>query len=149
MTSFKYHVFIASNVRQYRMIAYKLAAQTHILEIGCGSGKTTLVLARLANKVLAIDKSSRELEKARFRLRNFNNVKFVNIDAFNVRKVLKYVRSFLNNRVDVMFLDIGGSEDPSKVLSLAWKYLHAVSPKMLVIKNRHLCDFVKFSIALT
>jgi malonyl-CoA O-methyltransferase len=50
-----------------------------ILEIGCGTGKNTQLLARIGGKVLAIDFSERMLEQARARVTS-DNVRFVPAD---------------------------------------------------------------------
>ena len=40
----------------------------------------------------------------------------------------------------MVMVDIGGVEDPGKVLDLARRYIKVLGPKVLVIKNKLLYD---------
>ena len=51
-----------------------------IIEIGCGTGKNTVLLSEVADQVLAIDFSKGMLEKARTKMREKNNVEFESAD---------------------------------------------------------------------
>lgn len=48
----------------------------NIIEIGCGTGKNTVLLSEVAVQVLAIDFSEGMIEKARIKMRDKKNVKF-------------------------------------------------------------------------
>ena len=48
----------------------------NIIEIGCGTGKNTVLLCEVAAQVLAIDFSEGMLEKARIKMKDKKNVKF-------------------------------------------------------------------------
>ncbi|RKP54361.1 class I SAM-dependent methyltransferase [Cohnella endophytica] len=55
---------------------------SHVLEVGCGTGRTACYLARLGYDVTAVDRNPLMLEKARNRaLRTESNVRFVYGDA--------------------------------------------------------------------
>ena len=51
-----------------------------IIEIGCGTGKNTLLLSRIGHRVQAIDFSEHMLQQAREKLRQVNNVVFLLAD---------------------------------------------------------------------
>ena len=46
-----------------------------VIEIGCGTGKNTIILSKVATKVLGIDFSEGMLEKARIKLMDKKNIK--------------------------------------------------------------------------
>lgn len=56
----------------------------NILEIACGTGNWTTVLARRAKQVTATDSSESMLKIARDKLSDFNNVTFVRSDAYRL-----------------------------------------------------------------
>ena len=43
-------------------------------------------------------------------------------------------------------VDVGGVEDPGKVLTLTWRYMHILKPKLIIIKNRLLNRFLSFCV---
>ena len=136
-------IIVTKNVKEYREAARKyVSPDDNVIEIGCASGGTTRIISKIARKVLAIDKSESELERAKERLSNSRNIIFKCMDAFNVREILEIVRTELNGKVDIVMIDIGGVEDPAKVLSLARKYLIVFKPKLIIIKNKLLLDFI-------
>ncbi|MFX1453235.1 MAG: class I SAM-dependent methyltransferase, partial [Promethearchaeota archaeon] len=47
-----------------------------IIEIGCGTGKNTILLSKVATHVLSIDFSKGMLEKAKIKMRDKKNVEF-------------------------------------------------------------------------
>lgn len=61
----------------------KVRAEDSILDIGCGTGRLTLELARLAHndKVVGIDPSAEMLDKAREKTLSMSNVSLINIPA--------------------------------------------------------------------
>ncbi|GEM_PF-1722160 len=136
-------IVITKNVKEYREAAKMLLSTSdHVIEIGCGSGRTTKIIANRARKVLAIDKSREEIRKAEERLAEEKNVILLNEDAFNIRKILSIVRKELGRRVDVVMIDIGGIEDPAKVVDLARRYMAVFKPRLLIVKNIPLAEFI-------
>ncbi|KKN64394.1 hypothetical protein LCGC14_0491940 [marine sediment metagenome] len=51
-----------------------------IIEIGCGTGKNTVLLSKVASQVQAIDFSEGMLERAKNKLRDKNNIRFFSAD---------------------------------------------------------------------
>jgi SAM-dependent methyltransferase len=70
-----------------------------VLDVGCGSGRLTFALSPYARKVVGIDISDSEIEKAKsiMRAKGVDNVEFHVADA----EVIEY-RGFLGTRVDVV-----------------------------------------------
>ncbi len=128
-------IYLTRDVKEYRKIAKKLVSKDDIvLEVGCGFGKTSSLLSRIAKKVIGIDKSEEVIENARKLERN--NLKFYLIDANEVRKLLK-----LREKFSVILLDISGSARPWEVLRLSLKLIKVFKPKALIIKNWKLKRF--------
>jgi len=140
-------IIIVDDVKGYREVAKRrICSKDNVVEFGCGSGKTTKLLAKISSKVLALDKSSSEIFKARERLHGYLNVYIKQIDVWDVRSVKNAILSYLNGRVDILMVDVGGVEDPGKVLTLTWRYMHILKPKLIIIKNRLLNRFLSFCV---
>ncbi|MEW5924920.1 MAG: class I SAM-dependent methyltransferase [Candidatus Zixiibacteriota bacterium] len=58
-----------------------------VLEIACGTGNWTLVLAKRAESVLGLDISRAVLEIAETKLAGYNNVRLMQGDAYNLRNI--------------------------------------------------------------
>ena len=83
-------IFLQSNplacAKLYQAIKEEAAAcpgAGDILDMYCGSGGITLQLARVSNKIVAVDNSCRNIEDARenAKLNNINNIEFICEDA--------------------------------------------------------------------
>jgi malonyl-CoA O-methyltransferase len=62
------HLVIRKLIQQFK--------NKKIIEIGCGTGKNTVLLSEVAAQVLAIDFSEGMIEKARIKMRDKKNVEF-------------------------------------------------------------------------
>ncbi len=62
------HLVVTKLIQQFK--------NKKIIEIGCGTGKNTVLLSEVADQVLAIDFSKGMLEKARTKMREKKNVEF-------------------------------------------------------------------------
>ena len=143
-------IVLARDVSEYRRVVPLLVSRRdRVLEIGCGAGGTTRVIAKYAGKVLAIDKSEKELEKAKKLMEEFPNLRVELADAWDLRRVLELVARYLGDKVDAVFIDIGGSERPHRVLDLARRYSSALRPPVMVIKNYKLVGFVESVVLAT
>ena len=128
-------IYLAKDVKEYRKIAKELVSKEDIvLEVGCGFGKTSFLLSKIAKKVVGIDKSKEAIENAK----KFeeNNLKFYLMDANEVRKLLR-----LREKFSVILLDISGSARPWEVLRLSLKLIKVFEPRVLIIKNWKLRSF--------
>ncbi|RLF15072.1 MAG: hypothetical protein DRJ97_04975 [Thermoprotei archaeon] len=136
-------VVLTRNVGEYRRAARRLLEPGgRVLEVGCGFGRTVEVLAKSGYVVLGVDKSPEAVEEAKRRLGELKGAYVEVADGFDVRSVLDLVKRYLGE-ADLVMIDVGGVEDPGRVLSLARTYLKALKPRILVVKNRLLYGFVE------
>ncbi|RLG58876.1 hypothetical protein DRN86_05090 [Candidatus Geothermarchaeota archaeon] len=128
-------IYLTRDVKEYRKIAKELVSKDDIvLEVGCGFGKTSFLLSKIAKRVVGIDKSKEAIENAK-KLEG-NNLKFYLMDANEVRKLLR-----LREKFSVILLDISGSARPWEVLRLSLKLIKVFEPRVLIIKNWKLKRF--------
>jgi len=136
-------IIVVRNVKEYRKAVYELLGKEgHILEVGCSFGKTLEKMAKKGYKILGIDKSTNAIKEAKARLAKIKNARAELIDAFDVKTVMRAIKEHLDGKVDLVMIDIGGVEDPGKVLNLARRYIKALKPKSMIIKNKLLYDFI-------
>ena len=120
-----------------------------VLEIGCHVGVTTALVAKLAKFAYGIDSSKYSIDMAKKRYlegKLSKNLLFFCADAFDQRLVLKHLKS-TNARVhvDVILIDISGNREPGLVLQLLESYDRIFSPRLFIIKNFKLHNFVRLS----
>lgn len=130
-------LYLCARIGAFRRLARDLPQPTDtVVELGAAEGHTTLHLARRAQRVIAVEKTTQPLDRARARCGKLHNITWLQTDAFEPGEVLKLVP-----RADLVFIDIGGSTWPSLVLRLAAIYRHMLRPRALVVRNVELNDF--------
>jgi demethylmenaquinone methyltransferase/2-methoxy-6-polyprenyl-1,4-benzoquinol methylase len=87
-----------------------------VLEIACGTGNWTEVLARRADSVIAVDSSSTALEIAARKFRHLNNVTFKKADAYRLDDI--------SGSFDVAFSSDWWSHMPVSSINSFLKNLH-------------------------
>lgn len=133
-----FEVHVCAQVGTYRRFA-----RTHVVpgdtvvELGAAEGHTTMRLAGRARRVIAVEKSAANVALASERCARFGNITFVNADAFDAGRVLAQTEG-----AEVIFVDIGGSTWPGICLHLASTYRYLFRPRLMVIRNVELNDFV-------
>ena len=131
-------VRVCARVAAYRALARTLPESGDtVVELGAAEGHTTGFLARRAERVIAVEKSAACLEIARDRCARRSNITWVNADAFELGEIQAHT-----SRADLVFLDIGGSSWAWLALKLAGMYRQMFQPRVMVIRNVGLNDFV-------
>lgn len=129
---------LCARVGTYRDYARKLARSTDtVIELGAAEGHTTVHLARRVARVIAVEKTTQSLERGRERCADFDNILWLQCDAFETGEVAQVAP-----QADLVFIDVGGSTWPSIALRLAAIYRHMFRPRAIVIRNVELNDFV-------
>ncbi|NSW54525.1 MAG: methyltransferase domain-containing protein [Armatimonadetes bacterium] len=127
-----------ARVATYRQLARELPEPGDtVIEIGSAEGHTTHCLARRAGRVIAVEKSAACLDIARERCARHGNITWVHADAFDLGDVQSHT-----GRADLVFIDIGGSSWAWLALKLAGMYRQMFQPRVMVIRNVGLNDFV-------
>lgn len=70
-------------------IVGRIVADKHVLEIACGTGNWTQVLAKRAKSVVALDQSTTALKIAERKMANLDNVKLMLADAYRLDGVVE------------------------------------------------------------
>mmetsp|Transcript_29006 Transcript_29006/g.95409 ORF Transcript_29006/g.95409 Transcript_29006/m.95409 type:complete len:239 (+) Transcript_29006:72-788(+) len=120
-------IVVAENFSEYRRsIETVVAATDRVLEVGCGRGVTTALIARRCGHVLGVDLSAKVIAMARSR---FPRLDFLEADASDV-SALRARGPF-----DKIFVDVNGSRELQMLLPLLEALDAALAPEALVVKN--------------
>ena len=143
-------IVIAKKESSYRKaVIDSINEQDCVLEIGCHVGVTTALVAKIAKLSYGIDSSEYSINMAKKRHLNGKkptNLLFFCVDAFDQRSVLKHLTGTdASVHVDVILIDISGNREPSLVLRLLESYDRIFSPRLFIIKNFKLHNFVELS----
>ena len=145
-------IVVAKEEAAYRRAVVENVKKTdNVLEIGFHVGVTTDIIAKHANSSFGVDSSEFSITEAKNRFGDVENVKFLCADASDKRAVSKYVKEHqlggLNvggaSTFDVVFIDVSGNRSPGYVLDLLEGYDRIFRPRMFVIKNFKLQNFVQ------
>ncbi|HIJ15413.1 MAG TPA: class I SAM-dependent methyltransferase [Methanosphaera sp.] len=117
----------------------------NVVEIGCHIGTSTKIISRLNQDgtVYAFDNSP-ESSKAMNNLGiEYNNIKFYNADVRNEDVLYDFVEN--SEDIDVLCVDMGGGYHPDTVFKVFFIWSSLLKPRVSLIRNRGLIDFVKSS----
>jgi len=132
---------ITRGVAEYRRtIPQYVDAGDIVLEVGCGTGKTTEILSRHAAKVVGIDPGE-AIEKAR---NTYPGIQFERIDGFDIGAILS-----LGLRFTKVYIDISGNRDILDVVKITTKHAAALKPEVIVVKSSNLKRYVSRCVVWT
>ena len=124
---------VTENFAEYRhCIEHCVAAGDTVIEVGCGRGVTTDLLAARASRAVGIDASAKVIEMARSR---FPHIPFETAAAEDISRI-RALGDF-----SVLFLDINGARELATVVPLLERYESALGPhglRLIVVKNTRL-----------
>lgn len=139
-------IHLSYDRRQYQEDMIKnIRTFDNVVEIGCHIGTSTKIISRLNQDgiVYAFDNSP-ESSKAMNNLGiEYSNVKFHNADVRNE----EVLRDFVENceAIDVLCVDMGGGYHPDTVFKVFFIWSSLLKPRVSLIRNRGLIDFVNSS----
>lgn len=123
-------IIVTQNVGEYRAtVPVYINKRDVVLEIGCGAGKTTRILAKHCKEVVGIDKGG-SLLKAK---EKYPWLQFEQIDGFDIPGIRELGKDF--NKI---YIDISGNRDVGTVIPLIQKHEAVFKPELIVIKNSKL-----------
>ena len=124
---------VTENFAEYRhCIEHCVAAEDTVIEMGCGRGVTTDLLARRCSRAVGVDASAKVIEMARSR---FPHVTFATGAAEDI-SAIRALGDF-----SVLFLDINGSRELATLVPLLERYESALGPhglRLIVVKSTRL-----------
>ena len=124
---------VTENFAEYRhCIEHCVAAEDTVVEMGCGRGVTTDLLAARASRAVGIDASAKVIEMARSR---FPHVAFATGAAEDISGIRAH------GKFSVLFLDINGSRELATLVPLLERYESALGPhglRLIVVKSTRL-----------
>ena len=124
---------VTENFAEYRhCIEHCVAAEDTVVEMGCGRGVTTDLLARRCSRAVGIDASAKVIEMARSR---FPHVTF----ATGAAEDISGIRAL--GDFSVLFLDINGSRELATLVPLLERYESALGShglRLIVVKSTRL-----------
>ncbi len=117
----------------------------NVVELGCHIGTSTRIISRLAQDgtVYAFDNSP-ESKKAMNNLgREYSNIEFYKEDVRKEEVLYNLVKHC--DKIDVLCIDLGGGYHPDTVFKVYFIWSSILKPKVTLIRNRGLIDFIESS----
>jgi fibrillarin-like rRNA methylase len=131
--------YLVFDVGRYRRLAEEVVRDGDVVvEVGAAAGDTTVRLAERAELVLAFEKSEEMYRRLVDRVSSLDNVVPLHEDGFRLGEVLRRT-----DRVDAVFIDVGGGAQPRLALALWEAYYVRFRPRVMVVRNRRLCRLVR------
>lgn len=116
-----------------------------VVELGCHIGNTSEIIAKKVKngKLIALDNSPEAITKMNELSKKYNNLEFISGDV-RLHDILKEVAKKIK-KCDVLSVDLGGGYHPDTTFKVYFIWASVLKPKITLIRNRGLIDFVKSS----
>ena len=142
------NINVAKDETDYRRAIHKNLMETDkVLELGCHVGVTTDQIATKVALSVGVDSSSYSISEAKRRFGHVENLHFLCLDACDKSEVLNSMKNIFPDdefiKFDVICIDVSGNRQPGFVLDLLEGYDRIYSPRIFIIKNFKLQNFVK------
>lgn len=117
----------------------------NVVEIGCHVGTSTKIISRLTEDgtVYAFDNSPESVEAMNNLGIEYRNIIFFNADVRNEEVLYDFVKN--HEKIDVLCVDLGGGYHPDTVFKVFFIWSSVLKPRVTLIRNRGLIDFVNSS----
>ncbi|MBR0472163.1 MAG: class I SAM-dependent methyltransferase [Methanosphaera sp.] len=119
----------------------------NVVEIGCHIGVSTKIISRLNQDgtVYAFDNSPESSEAMKNLGIEYNNIIFTQADVRD-ENVLYDLMNRCEN-IDVLCVDLGGGYHPDTVFKVFFIWSSVLKPRVTLIRNRGLIDFINSSVS--
>ena len=139
---------VAKDEADYRRAIHKNLLETDkVLELGCHVGVTTEQIAAKVALTVGVDSSLYSISEAKRRFGDTENLHFLCFDACDKSELLNSMKKIFPDdefvKFDVICIDVSGNRQPGFVLDLLEGYDRIYSPRIFIIKNFKLQNFVK------
>ena len=139
-------IHLSYNRQQYQQdMIENINLLDNVVELGCHIGTSTKIISRLNQDgtVYAFDNSP-ESEDAMNNLGlDYRNVEFFKADVRKEEVLYDFYKK--NDKIDVLCVDLGGGYHPDTVFKVFFIWSSVLKPRVSLIRNRGLIDFIKTS----
>ncbi|MBQ6444654.1 MAG: class I SAM-dependent methyltransferase [Methanosphaera sp.] len=117
----------------------------NVVELGCHVGTSTKILSRLCQDatVYAFDNSPESVDAMNNLGIEYKNIIFECVDVRDKDVLYNFAKSHTD--IDVLCIDLGGGYHPDTVFKVFYLWSSFLKPKVTLIRNRGLADFVNSS----
>lgn len=117
----------------------------NVVEIGCHIGTSTRIISRLNQDgtVYAFDNSPESVEAMNNLGIEYSNIRFFKADVRNEEVLYDFARKC--EKIDVLCVDLGGGYHPDTVFKVFFIWSSVLKPRVSLIRNRGLIDFINSS----
>lgn len=140
------HISYNRDVYQEDMIKH-VKLLDNVVELGCHIGTSTKILSRLCQDgtVYAFDNSPESVEAMHNLGIEYRNIEFKQLDVRDKKSLYEFSKKCDN--IDVLCIDLGGGYHPDTVFKVFFLWSSILRPRVTLIRNRGLMDFVNTSIS--
>ena len=139
-------IFLSYDRRQYQEdMIQNIRLLDNVVEIGCHIGTSTKIISRLNEDgtVYAFDNSPESVEAMNNLGIEYRNIEFFNEDVRNEEVLYDFVKN--HEKIDVLCVDLGGGYHPDTVFKVFFIWSSVLKPRVSLIRNRGLIDFINTS----
>ena len=137
---------ISYDIKIYRkQLEEILKEEDVVVELGCHIGNTSEIIAKKVKngRLIALDNSPEAIDKMNELANKYKNLEFISGDV-RLHDVLKEVVKRVK-KCDVLSVDLGGGYHPDTTFKVYFIWASTLKPKIALIRNRGLIDFVRSS----
>ncbi|MBE6494233.1 MAG: class I SAM-dependent methyltransferase [Methanosphaera stadtmanae] len=119
----------------------------NVVELGCHVGTSTKIISRLNQDgtVYAFDNSPESEEAMNNLGLDYRNIEFTRADVRKKEVLYDFCKK--HEQIDVLCVDLGGGYHPDTVFKVFFLWSSLLKPRLSLIRNRGLIDFIKSSSA--
>ncbi len=139
-------ISISYDRRQYQKdMIDNIESFDNVVELGCHVGTSTKILSRLCQDatVYAFDNSPESVDAMNNLGIEYKNIIFECVDVRDKDVLYNFAKSHTD--IDVLCIDLGGGYHPDTVFKVFYLWSSFLKPKVTLIRNRGLADFVNSS----
>jgi len=139
-------ILISYDIELYRkQLKEVLNERDIVVELGCHVGNTSEIIAEKVKtgKLIALDNSPESIPKMNSLAEKYKNLEFISGDV-RLHDTLEKVFKSLN-KCDILSVDLGGGYHPDTTFKVYFIWASLLKPKVTLIRNRGLIDFVRSS----
>ncbi len=139
-------IHISYNRRKYQEdMINNIKLLDNVVEIGCHIGTSTRIISRLNQDgtVYAFDNSPESVEAMNNLGIEYSNIQFFKADVRNEEVLYDFARKY--DKIDVLCVDLGGGYHPDTVFKVFFIWSSILKPRVSLIRNRGLIDFINSS----